>query len=164
MANTRSLFSTTKPKKLLHPSFYILQSSPRNKSTRRLMNDVFARFSRSAAGIRRTCRCGTSLVPTPTAPPKMATYPATSCGLWRHRHSMFVADVALARRGPLRGPSVGLSVAIWCHPPTWRSPRDVNQRRGSMRVIPGRGCRAGATVSSGVAVIDAPATKASYSR
>src|SRR5260221_13932182 len=44
MASTRSLFSTSKPKRLLHPSFQILQSSPRNKSTRRLMNDEFARF------------------------------------------------------------------------------------------------------------------------
>src|SRR5450755_1892151 len=44
MTNIRSLFSTTKPKKLLHPSFHILQSSPRNKSTRRLMNDAFARL------------------------------------------------------------------------------------------------------------------------
>jgi hypothetical protein len=44
MANTRSLFSTSKPKRLLHPSFQILQSSPRNKSTRRLINDAFARF------------------------------------------------------------------------------------------------------------------------
>jgi hypothetical protein len=44
MVNTRSLFSTSKPKRLLHPSFQVLQSSPRNKSTRRLMNDAFARF------------------------------------------------------------------------------------------------------------------------
>lgn len=44
MTNARSLFKPIKPKKLLHPSFQILQSSPRNKSTRRLMNDAFARF------------------------------------------------------------------------------------------------------------------------
>ncbi|WP_439923557.1 hypothetical protein [Nitrobacter sp. JJSN] len=41
----QGLFSTKKPKKLLHPSFQILQSSPRNKSTRRLMNDAFARLT-----------------------------------------------------------------------------------------------------------------------
>ncbi|WP_213740464.1 hypothetical protein [Bradyrhizobium sp. dw_411] len=44
MAAARSLFSTKKPKKLLHPSFETLSSSPWSKSTRRMMNDAFARF------------------------------------------------------------------------------------------------------------------------
>lgn len=44
MANIRGLFSTNRPMKLLHPSFRALQSSPRNKSTRRLMNDAFNRL------------------------------------------------------------------------------------------------------------------------
>jgi hypothetical protein len=44
MTNTRSLFKPLKPKKLLHQSFLFLESSPRNKSTRRLMNDAFSRF------------------------------------------------------------------------------------------------------------------------
>ena len=38
------LFNPSVPKKQLHPSFKLVQSSPRNKSTRRLMNDAFARF------------------------------------------------------------------------------------------------------------------------
>ena len=44
MANKRGLFNPSVPKKQLHPSFKLVQSSPRNKSTRRLMNDAFARF------------------------------------------------------------------------------------------------------------------------
>jgi hypothetical protein len=44
MSSARSLFATKKPKKLLHPSFEVLSSSPWSKSTRRMMNDAFARF------------------------------------------------------------------------------------------------------------------------
>ena len=44
MANKLGLFNPSVPKKQLHPSFKLVQSSPRNKSTRRLMNDAFARF------------------------------------------------------------------------------------------------------------------------
>ncbi len=44
MANKRGLFNPVVPKKLLHPSFKLVQSSPRNKSTRRLMNDAFVRL------------------------------------------------------------------------------------------------------------------------
>jgi hypothetical protein len=44
MSNARSLFATKKPKKLLHPSFEVISSSPWSKSTRRMMNDAFARF------------------------------------------------------------------------------------------------------------------------
>src|SRR3954464_3077900 len=44
MTNTRGLFNSTQPKRLLHPSFKLLEASPRNKSTRRLMNDAFARL------------------------------------------------------------------------------------------------------------------------
>ena len=44
MATKRGLFNAMQPKKLLHPSFKLIQTSPRNKSTRRIMNDAFARF------------------------------------------------------------------------------------------------------------------------
>ena len=44
MSSARSLFATKKPKKLLHPSFEVVSSSPWSKSTRRMMNDAFARF------------------------------------------------------------------------------------------------------------------------
>lgn len=44
MSTARSLFATKKPKKLLHPSFEVISSSPWSKSTRRMMNDAFARF------------------------------------------------------------------------------------------------------------------------
>jgi hypothetical protein len=44
MTNVRSLFKPLKAEKLLHPSFNLLESSPRNKSTRRIMNDAFVRF------------------------------------------------------------------------------------------------------------------------
>lgn len=41
----RSLFKVLKPKKQLHPSFTLISTSPRNKSTRQMMNAAFARFS-----------------------------------------------------------------------------------------------------------------------
>jgi hypothetical protein len=44
MTNKRGLFNPSAPKKQLHPSYKLVQSSPRNKSTRRLMNDAFGRF------------------------------------------------------------------------------------------------------------------------
>jgi len=44
MSSARSLFATKKPKKLLHPSFEVVSSSPWSKSTRRMMNDAFSRF------------------------------------------------------------------------------------------------------------------------
>lgn len=44
MSSPRSLFATKKPKKLLHPSFEVVSSSSWSKSTRRMMNDAFARF------------------------------------------------------------------------------------------------------------------------
>lgn len=44
MTNKRGLFNPSIPKNRLHPSFNLVQSSPRNRSTRRLMNDAFARF------------------------------------------------------------------------------------------------------------------------
>jgi hypothetical protein len=44
MSSARSLFATKKPKKLLHPSFEVVSSSRWSKSTRRMMNDAFARF------------------------------------------------------------------------------------------------------------------------
>jgi hypothetical protein len=45
MSNETGLFGGSRPKNRLHPSFQILKTSPRNKSTRRLMNDAFARFA-----------------------------------------------------------------------------------------------------------------------
>ncbi|MDF0522249.1 hypothetical protein P0R31_33965 [Bradyrhizobium yuanmingense] len=44
ISSARSLFVTKKPKKLLHPSFEVISSSLWSKSTRRMMNDAFARF------------------------------------------------------------------------------------------------------------------------
>ena len=40
MANKLGLFNPSVPKKQLHPSFKLVQSSPRNKSTRRDGEDV----------------------------------------------------------------------------------------------------------------------------
>lgn len=45
MTNQCSLFKPIEPKQLLHPSFQLLASSSRHKSTRLLMNDAYARFS-----------------------------------------------------------------------------------------------------------------------
>ena len=44
MSNKGGLFNPAVPKKMLHPSFRTLQSSPNNKSTRQLLNEAFARF------------------------------------------------------------------------------------------------------------------------
>ena len=44
MPEVQGLFGGTRPIKSLHPSFQFLKTSPRNKSTRRLMNDAFAGF------------------------------------------------------------------------------------------------------------------------
>jgi hypothetical protein len=44
MTNKRGLFNPSTPKNRLHPSFNLVQSSSRNRSTRRLMNDAFAPF------------------------------------------------------------------------------------------------------------------------
>jgi hypothetical protein len=43
MSSARSFFAT-KPKKLLRPSFEVLSTSPWSKSTRKMMNDAFARL------------------------------------------------------------------------------------------------------------------------
>jgi len=40
----RSLFKPIKPKKLLHPSFQLISTSPRNRSTRLMMNQAYGRF------------------------------------------------------------------------------------------------------------------------
>lgn len=44
MPTLRSLFGSTRPKKLLHPSFQVLDGSAWNVSTRRMMNDAFSRL------------------------------------------------------------------------------------------------------------------------
>lgn len=44
MASGEMLFGGNQPKKKLHPSFLTLRTSPRNKSTRRLMNNAFSRY------------------------------------------------------------------------------------------------------------------------
>ena len=44
MSDQIGLFGGNRPKNRLHPSFQILRTSPRNKSTGRLMNDAFSRF------------------------------------------------------------------------------------------------------------------------
>lgn len=42
---TRGLFGQLPPKKLMHPSYKFLRESPRNRSTRAMMNEAFARFA-----------------------------------------------------------------------------------------------------------------------
>ncbi len=44
MSSARSLFATKRPKKLLHPSFEVMSTSPWSKATRKMMNDAFARM------------------------------------------------------------------------------------------------------------------------
>jgi hypothetical protein len=42
---TRGLFGRSPPKKQMHPSYMFLKDSPRNRSTRAMMNEAFARFA-----------------------------------------------------------------------------------------------------------------------